>query len=343
MHVVILGAGRIGQYVAQSLSLDGHSVVLVDFSKEKLQEASQKMDVAVRRGVGTDWKLLEELMEENPELLLALTEEDEVNFVACSIAKSLGNPRTIARAKDFRYVGQSRFDPERLFHVDHIVLPELLVAEQIVKIGLNQGLYSETFFHGSVLLRTIIVPKGWKYARKTLAELRLSEKRMMIGLIRRKKPTFSAHTDISKDVFKDEIIFPHGSDVILENDEITVIGDASFVEDINHFLDVKEVLPASAMIIGGTLVGTYVARELQKRGVQVRLVDSNAELCYKLAEELPGVSILHHPTIDSDFLKTEQVASSQLFVAATLSEEKKCTCLSISERNWLSKSSRSDY
>jgi trk system potassium uptake protein TrkA len=259
MHVVILGAGRIGQYVAQSLSLDGHSVVLVDMSNKKLQEASQTMDVSVRKGAGTDWKLLEELMKENPELLLALTEEDEVNFVACSIAKSLGNPRTIARAKDFRYAGNSRFDAGRLFHVDHIVLPELLVAEQIVKIGLNQGLYSETFFHGSVFLRTLAVPKGWKHARKTLTELKCSEKRMMIGLIRRKKPGFERA--LTKETGHDEIIFPHGRDAVYEQDEITIIGDAAFSEDINHFLDVKEVPPSSATIIGGTLVGMHVARE----------------------------------------------------------------------------------
>src|SRR5581483_2320849 len=150
----------------------------VDLRKEKLQEAASRMDVGIRRGSGTDWKLLEELMEEGPELFLALSEDDEVNFVACSIAKSLGNPKTIARIQDMGYLGSPNVDPGRLFHVDHLVLPELLVAEQILKISLTSSLASETFFHGTVLLRTIKIPDSWKEGRKTLADLRLSERRM---------------------------------------------------------------------------------------------------------------------------------------------------------------------
>ncbi|MDB6081159.1 MAG: trkA, partial [Chlamydiia bacterium] len=163
MHIIILGAGRIGQFVAHSLSLDGHSVVLVDMNREKLEEASLKMDVAIKRGIGTDWKLLDELMEEAPELLLALTEDDEVNLVACTIAKSLGKIRTIARVKDSRYLRHDHYDVGHLFHVDHLVVPELLVAEQISKISMNQGLYSESFFHGGILLRTATIPTGWEY------------------------------------------------------------------------------------------------------------------------------------------------------------------------------------
>jgi len=311
MHVVVLGAGRIGQYVAQSLSLDGHSVVLVDMRKEKLEEASQKMDVAIRRGLGTDWKLLAELMEEGPELVLALTEDDEVNFISCSIAKSLGNVRTIARIRDSRYLSCERFDVRRLFHVDHLVVPELLVTDQISKIALNKGLYSESFFHGGVLLRTIIVPDRWHGAGKTFAELRTSERRLIAAVIRRKSLSG-----------EETIIFPHGQDALLPGDEVTLIGDSGFLHEIQNLFGQDLGVPKTAFIVGGQLVGSELARELHKKDIGVQLVESSAERCYKLAEELPQVSVLHSQNVDWEFLKAERVSDVDVFVACTISDEK---------------------
>lgn len=312
MHIIILGAGRISQFVAQSLSLDGHSIVLVDISREKLEEMSQKMDIAIRRGVGTDWKLLNELMEENPELLLALTDDDEINLVACTIVKSLGNVRTIARIKDSNYLRHAGFDVARLFHIDHIVVPELLVANQISKILLNQGLYSESFFYGGVLLRTVIVPKDWKNAGKTLTELRTSERRLIVALIRRKNPKN----------MNDEIIFPHGQDALYPGDEVTLIGDNRLPKEIESFFGIPPEVPESAFIVGGTLVGVELARELTTTEMSVRLVESDATKSYHLAEELPKVSVLCYPNINWEHLKIERVDQTDVFVAATASEEK---------------------
>jgi trk system potassium uptake protein len=316
MHVIVLGAGRVGQYVAQSLTLDGHSVVLVDMSKERLEEASLKSGISTKRGVGTDWRLLESLMEEGPSLLLALTNNDEINLVACAIAKSLGkNLRTVARIRDFRYLGLGHFDTGRIFHVDHLVIPELLVAEQIVKITLNKGLYSESFFHGGVLLRTVQVPLDWKHAGKTLAELKTSDRQMIIAIIRRKIRAFQ-----KEDV--DEIIFPHGDDVILGGDEVTVIGNTSLMQEMQHFLGTQDVLPRSAIIFGGTLVGSHLARSLQKRGIAVTLIEASTERCYKLAEELPGISIIQQQGSEWDSLKAAQVESADVFIAVSDSENK---------------------
>ena len=310
MHVVILGAGRVGQHVAQSLSLDGHSVVLVDASRERLEEASMKMDVAVRKGIGTEWQLVEELMEESPELFLALTDSDEVNFVACSIAKSIGNPRTIARIRESRYLSHERFDAQRLFHVDHIVVPELLVTNQVIKIALNRGLYSESFFHGGILLRSILVSENWPLSGKTLAELRTSEHRLIVAVIRRREKG------------QDKIIFPHGGDSILAGDEVTLIGDGQLPKEIERVFQVKEPLPRSALIIGGSHVGSELARALSKKEIHVRLVEPSAERCYQLAEELPQVTILHQADPDYDLLRQEKVEQADLFVVCTQSEEK---------------------
>lgn len=311
MHIVILGAGKIGQYVAQSLSLDGHSVVLVDVRRDKLEEASQKMDVAIRRGLGTDWKLLAELMEEGPQLLLALTEDDEVNLISCAIAKSLGNIKTISRIRDSKYLSCERFDIQRLFHVDHFVVPELLTADQIIKLTLNRGLYNESFFHGGVLLRTIIVPDGWKDSGKTFLELKTSERHLIAAVIRRKLSTG-----------EEKIIFPHGQDYLLSNDEVTLIGDANLLQEIQSIFGQSLGLPRTAIIAGGTAVGAETARELCKKDVAVTIIEPSPERCYRLAEELPSAVILQSATMDLEFLRAEGVGATDVFIACTMSDEK---------------------
>jgi len=311
MHVIILGAGRIGQYVAQSLSLDGHSVVLVDIQKIRLEEVSQKMDIAIKRGKGTDWQLLSDLMQENPDLVLALTDNDEVNLTSCAIAKALGQVRTIARIKNSQYLQCNQFDVRRLFHVDHLVLPELLVTEQIAKISLNKGLYSESFFHGGVLLRTLIVPENWPHSGKHLSQLQTSQKKLIAALIRRR----DEHGN-------DEILFPHGQDKIYAGDEVSFIGDTSLVQSLESFFHIDLQTPKSMLILGGQLIGNELADNLSKRGISTRLVESSASRCYKYAEELKGVSVIHCQNPDYDFLKAERVESMDIVVAATQSDEK---------------------
>src|SRR5207249_7514038 len=99
---------------------------------------------------------------------------------------------------------------------------------------------------------------GWQFIGKKLSEMRTSDKRMIIAVIRRKVGN------------KDEIIFPHGNDTILADDEVTVIGDAHLDQEMQHFLGVETTLPKSAVIAGGTVVGLHIARELKNKGLSVR-------------------------------------------------------------------------
>ncbi len=310
MHIIVLGAGRIGQYVAQSLSLDGHSVVLVDPNIEKLGEVAQKIDVATKKGFATDWKLIATLMEEGPQLLLALSDNDEVNLVACQIAKSFGNVRTICRIKDSRYLGHEHLDIARLFHIDHLIFPEQLVAEQIIKIAFSQSFYHESFFHGGAILRTIQIPRGWVHNGKTLATLHTIDKRLIIALIKRKTETGY------------KLIFPHGKDSLYFDDEVTVIAEADLLAEIHRFFEVEEFLCESMAIIGGTSVGEHLARSAKKKEMRVKLSEASADRCYALAEELPDVAILHMQGSSFEFLQSENIASSDVFVAATPHEDK---------------------
>ena len=114
MNIVIVGAGAIGSYIANLLTKEENNVILVDSDESRLEALSRDLDVMTRVGSGTDWQLLDDLLELSPHLLLALTGSDEKNLVTCAIAKNLGYPETVARVNNEKYFNRTRLDFERV-------------------------------------------------------------------------------------------------------------------------------------------------------------------------------------------------------------------------------------
>jgi trk system potassium uptake protein TrkA len=311
MNIVIIGAGEVGLYIATLLSKQKHNVVLIDKNASKLEDVSWQMDVAIQQGSGTDWQLLDRLVEMKPDLFLALTNQDEVNLVACSMAKHLGYSRTIARVKGKHFLDRTRLDFARLFNVDYFIAPELLVAYDLYKYIVSPGsLNFENFAHGEVQMRTLQVPSSWKYQHKTLSELRLP-KGIMIGLIYR-------HQSDGEPT----IIFPHGSDCIFPGDEVTMIGERQQMSDIHHFFGIESKKGKRVFIVGGSLVGMNLAKILTEHHMQVSLIDKDLQHCVDLAKELPQCRIIHQDGTDLDFLKSENIEPSDDFIMCTSNDER---------------------
>lgn len=313
MNIVIIGAGVVGKYVASLLSKEEHNVIIVDKNPALLEKVSWDTDVAVRHGSGTDWQLLDDLLELEPDFLIALTTNDETNFVSCAIAKHLGYPRTIARVKDNRFLNRTRLDFSHIFEVDDFVGPELLVANDILKYMISPGsLAVENFAHGAVQLRTLSVPMKWRKSSVPLSQLDLPQG-VIVGLIRRepkhlKGPSGSA---------AQHVIFPHGQDTILPGDEVTFIGEADVIGELHHYLGVPSLKTKSVTIAGGSQTGQNLARLLEKRGIEVRLIEKDFERCRRLADVLPNTTIMNHDATDVDFLNAEKIGTSEIFVSCT--------------------------
>ncbi len=314
MNIVIIGAGGLARYVASVLSKDEHNVILVDEDAKKLEKASWHIDVATRLGTATDWQLLDDILDLSPDFFIALTQDDEINLVSCAIAKHLGYPRTIARISDNRYLNRTRLDFSQIFEVDYFIGPEVLVANDIFKYMISPGsLAVENFAHGAVQLRTLEVPDSWKKEKVSLMNLNLP-KGIIIGLIRRKigrKDGAVSH----------KVIFPHGSDCILPNDEITFIGETEMVADLHNFLGIHLKPINSCVIVGGSLTGLSLARLLQKRNIDVRLIEKDYNRCQFLAEQLSGITIMNHDGTDKDFLESEKIGTAEVFVSCTNIDE----------------------
>lgn len=309
-NVVIVGAGALGRYLASLLSREKHNVIVVDNDKKKLEELSWDADVATREGEGTDWQLLEELLELSPQLLLSLTHSDQTNLITCSIAKHLGYPTTVARIHDNRFLNRTRLDFARLFHVDHFISPELLTANEIIKSVLNKGAFTIDYFsHGAVQLCTLRIPANWKEPNQPLSHLDLPNG-IMVGLISRKGEK------------GEEVLFPHGQDVLLPHDEVTFIGETEAMDAIYGFFGLEHKAMSSVVIIGGSLTAIQLAKLLGERQVSVRLIEKKYERCLYLADQLPNATILNGDGFDLDFLKAEKIVSADLIVACTRHDEK---------------------
>lgn len=306
MNVVIIGAGDIGRYVAEILSKEEHNVILVDTDPLKLQEVQLASDVATRLGSGTDWQLLDDLLELFPDLLLALTGNDEVNLVACGLARQLGYPGTVARVHDSRFLNQTRLDFGRVFDVDHFICPELLTANEIMKYILNPGAQGIDYFaHGAVQLCTLKIPQSYRPSGKNLSQLALPAG-VMVGLIFRNG---------------NEIVFPHGPDQLLPGDAVTFIGETDPVQTLYTFFGIQKKEICSVVIIGGSLTAVHLARILDKKGFAVRIIEKDAARAAYLADLLPNTTIIKKDALDIDFLNSEKIGSADLVVSCTKHDE----------------------
>lgn len=317
MNIVIIGASDIGIHLATTFSEENDRVILVDKDPRRLEKVGRELDIGTREGLGTDWELLEELFEFRPDLLIALTHDDETNLVICTIAKHLGYPRTVARVRKHKYLLQSRLNFEQLFCVDHLISPEWLTAEAISNMVLSSGSLSiESFSHGLVQMRTLQIPNLWRKEGIPLSSRELLEMPddFMIGLIKRDTPLKSGH-------MHEHIIFPHGEDFLLPGDEVTVVGLDKTIQQLHRFFGITVKVPRSVLIVGGSLIGINVARALHKKHVSVMIMEKDYDKCAYLSEILPQSTIVHRDGTDFRFMMGERVGEFDAVIACTRDDE----------------------
>ncbi|MBN2479038.1 MAG: Trk system potassium transporter TrkA [Parachlamydiales bacterium] len=322
MNIVILGAGDIGSYLASVLSKEQHNVTLIDKDPIKLEKVSQESDVATLLGYGSRWKILDNLIESEPHLFIAMTGDDETNLVSCVIAKNLGYPKTVARVKEIGFLARSRLDFGRLFYVDHFIGAEVLAANDILKSIINpEDIAIENFAHGAIQMRTLSIPASWKKTNIPLSNLDLPEE-MIVGLIKRRK----------KDSEKEyDVIFPHGKDHIEAGDEITVVGETKFMQEIHSFFNIDQKIIKSIVIVGGTGVGVRLAHILEIRNINVKIIEQDEKRCEELADLLPKSTVINEDGTNMQFLASEQIQDVDAFVACTNEDESNYLITSIAK------------
>ncbi len=307
MRVIIIGAGQVGYQVAKYLSLEDVEIVLIDKDGEKLKRIVEELDVAVIEAEGGDPEALKEASAEKADILLAVTNSDETNMIACLLAKAMFNiPRKIARIRNPGYFFNKVLLSKEHLDIDPAINPEMESALAIWRL-LKVPFASEVleFEEGKVLVIVYKVPGGSSLAGKKLKDLGKGFAiNFLVGLI----------------VRDERVIIPRGEDVIKEGDLIYVPVKMEEVPQIADFLGESKKPIKRVMIMGGGRIGYYLAK-LAEKDMEIKIVEEKKERCEFLSNHLNKALILCGDGTDRELLSQENIKEMDVFVATSNKDE----------------------
>lgn len=316
MYVVIGGGGIIGSHIASLLSNAGHEITIIEESREILEKIHRYLDVATIEGNAAAPKMLRTAEVQRADLMLAVTSKDEINMIACFMAKEMGAGMTVARIRNpaysspFSAPARSPTLPHKIIRprnlgIDMVINPEAEAAREIVNI--LSGLYStpvESFAADLVQIREFKIEEGILVG-KTAIQLSLPKPCVIAALVREGK-----------------VIIPPGDQSLKEGDSVYLIAEKQFIDEVGSFFSPPKRQVRKVVVVGGGRIGVLLAKSLSQRGIQVKLIEQNIEQAEEVAAELDNVTVLNGDGTDKDFLTEQGIASVDAFVATTESEEK---------------------
>ncbi|MBR2024720.1 MAG: Trk system potassium transporter TrkA [Clostridia bacterium] len=306
MKIVIVGLGTIGKTILQSLSDMGHTIVIIDESKDKVENMIEKYDVTGVVGNGACMDILKEAGIEDTDLAIFLTNSDELNVFACLTAKKAGVNNTIARVRNPDYRQQIR-DMKDELGISMIVNPEKETAEEIFNlINLPSVSKMEHFAKGKALLVEIVVDKNCLLVGETLITLGKKLKtKVLVCAVQR----------------GDEVIIPSGTFLFEEGDRVHFTSDANSLRDFLAEAKLEKTPFKNIMIVGGDKIGYYLAEELSKKKYKTKLLESDISRAEELADILPKTTIIHGNGTQHDLLIEEGIEAMDAFIALTNIDE----------------------
>ncbi|MDL5363733.1 Trk system potassium transporter TrkA [Halalkalicoccus sp. NIPERK01] len=305
MRVIIIGAGEVGSSIAAGLA-DSHEVVVVDIDADRVEELTYSIDVLAIQGDGTSMPTLEEAGIDRADMLIASTDNDETNIVACNAAKIAGEVFTIARVKKPDLLDTWNRS-NRGFGVDFMVCSDLLSAQAIVTIvGLPAARDADPFAGGTVQMAEFEIPENSSIAGQTVAEADRFDSLTFVGLLR-----------------GETVQIARGETVLEAGDYVVVIGSPESVQRFGAELS-PEQTPGSTeeiVVIGGSEIGFQVARLLEQQGLSPRLIEEDHDRARDLAERLPNTVVMESDATDMEFLSREHIDEADVVVSALLHDE----------------------
>jgi len=332
MNIIVVGNGKIGELLVQQLSKEGHDVVVVDSNAARIRSLEEKLDVSTVVGNGASIEILREAGAENCDILIAVSNSDEVNLLTALVAKKLGCEYTVARVRSPEYDREMNL-LKTSFGINLSVNPEKTCAKEIFRLlQFPSFLTRNSFAGGRAEMVELIVPEEGKLTDRKLMELApLLDKKALICTIER----------------DGEVLVPSGSTELRAGDKLAVAAataDLPFL--LRRFgiptLDVKQV-----MIVGGSATARYLATDLINAGLSVTIVESDREKCKELEDLLPKASIIHGDGSLQHLLAEEGIANMDAVVPLTgIDEENILISLyahSVGTKKTITKVNRTEY
>jgi len=307
LFIIILGCGEVGYNLARMLCYEHHDIVLIEEKNEKLKKAQDHLDVKVVQGSGSDFSTLEQAGINNADMLVAVTDKDEVNILACIIANQYGVEKKVARVKNKRFIQEDAPLNSKKLNIDLIIHPESVVAGAVVKL-LNQTAATDIleFADGKIVLIGIQLDRTTELIDLSMADAATKYEGLnfrTVAILRR-----------------DRTIIPSGSTTFMKGDRIYITTQKENVDKVIQLTGKENAKIDDVMILGGGQTGAEIARLLEK-DANVKIIESNTDKSAVLADSLTKSLVIRGDGRDINLLAVEGIIDMDAFISVTGDDE----------------------
>ncbi len=320
MRVIIIGAGQVGTSVAEGLVSENNDITVVDSDRERLTYLQDRLDLRTVSGNGALPSVLRDAGADDADLLIAVTQSDQTNLVACKLAHSLFNvPTRIARLRGQDFLDDTSLLAPENFAVDHAICPEQVISEYIRRlIEFPEALQVLEFAKGRVCLVAVRAYEGGLLVGRPIRDMR-----------EHLPPDMDARIAA---IFRgDQAIPPDGETLICAGDEVFVLAAAEDIRQVMRELRRMTKTVRRIMIGGAGNIGLRVARGLEEN-YEIKLIEHRLERAEFAANSLQRTLVLSGDTTDEDLLEQENIVDMDLFLALTNDDENNIMSASLAKR-----------
>lgn len=307
MRIIIAGAGEVGFHLAKLLTLEGHNITVIDVDSESLRNISNHLDLEVIAGSSTSIGVLTQANVQRADLVIGVTNSEDVNLTTCIISKHLGAKKTVARIFNIEFLNsREKLDLVNI-GIDELISPASLVAREIKRLCKESALTDFIDFDdGRLSLIGIKVEQDSRVLGKTMEEtayLNPDRDFIPVAILR-----------------NNDTIIPRRDTRFLINDHAYFIANPTGHNRVLEIFNKNRIAIKNVMILGGSSVGYHAAKALSKK-YRVKLVEPDRERCLELADLLPDTLIINADGRNVDVLEQENLTEMDAFVAVTDNSE----------------------
>jgi trk system potassium uptake protein TrkA len=309
MKIIIIGAGQVGGTLAENLAGEKNEITIIDSNQRTLSNLQDRLDLQIVCGIGSHPDILKKAGADDADMLIAVTNSDESNMMACQVAHSLfRTPTKIARVRSEQYIiYQDQLYQHKDIPVDHLIAPEQLVTTAIKRlIDYPGALQVVEFADGRASLVAVKAYYGGLLVGHALSAL--------------KEHMPNVDTRVAAIYRQGRPIRPLGSTVIEADDEVFFIAASMHIRAVMNELQKLEAPYKKIMIAGGGNIGSGLARLLEKNH-QVKLIEHSAKRAAYLASELNDTLVFTGDSSDQELLMEEHIDQFDVFIAVTNDDE----------------------
>ncbi|NMD42036.1 MAG: Trk system potassium transporter TrkA [Firmicutes bacterium] len=304
MYMIIVGGGGVGTELARSFSEKDFDIVVIEKNPEQARRLGEIFDVMVIEENGAGAPALERAGVKTADMVIAVTETDEINIIACMIAKRYGVPVTVARVRNADYAFDSAVLTREQLGIDLMISPERSAAYEISRmLHFPEACEVEYFSRGRVMMLSLIAGPETDIVRKPFHKLNLPPGCIIVGI----------------NEGQGKFTIPGGEDTIKPGSRIYLLGQSRALKDISRLLLNEHTLINRVTIIGGGKIGFELARLLEesRSPFQVNLVERDGARCERISRELSQTLILQGDGLDLDLFRQEEMEQVDAVVAVS--------------------------